>query len=230
MNNGNENGTCWNIDPCRRLKDEEIQEVMEFSRLLDNQGALAEDDDKREWKANPKGTFSVSSCYALLMHDQGQIVPPKFPSSYIWYKTIPPKISFLVWTAANRVVTTLSMLSRRGMTVVNTCAFCNNNEETVEHLFLHCTFIWKIWEHFLQQLGIVWSHPTTVIEFLWKWKLKISTKPLIFLRYYLPFAIWWSVWVERNDIQIAKKQGRKTLSSLILDIKVLLLSWSINVD
>ncbi|XP_026437105.1 uncharacterized protein LOC113335200 [Papaver somniferum] len=131
---------------------------------------------------------------------------------------------------SNRVVPTLSMLSRRGMIVVNLCGFCDNNEESVEHLFLHCPFIWKIWEHFLQQLGFAWMHPTTIIDFLWKWKLKISTKPLVFLRYCLPFALWWVVWLERNDIQIAKKQGRKTLNSLIIDIKLLLLSWSVNVD
>lgn len=119
MYHENGNGPCWKIDPCRRLKDQEIQEVMEFSRLLDDQGELVADDDIREWRSNPKGTFSVSSCYAWLMHDRGKIIPPKFPSKYIWNKTIPPKISFLVWAAANRADPTLSMLSRRGMTLVN---------------------------------------------------------------------------------------------------------------
>ncbi|XP_026441100.1 uncharacterized protein LOC113340095 [Papaver somniferum] len=156
MNNNSGNGQCWNIDPCRRLKDQEIQEVVEFSRILESQGELAADDDKREWTSNPKGTFSVSSCYAWLMHDQGQVIPPKFPSDYIWNKTIPPKISFLVWAAANRVVPTLSLLSRRGMTVVNVCAFCNVSEESVEHFFLHCSFVGQIWEQFLHQLGIGW--------------------------------------------------------------------------
>lgn len=122
------------------------------------------------------------------------------------------------------------MLSRRGMTLVNSCGFCDNSEESVEHLFLHCPFIGKIWNHFLQQLGLIWRHSNTVIEFLWKWKLKFSTKPLTFLRYCLPFAIWWSIWLERNDILITKKQREKTLSSLILDIKMLLLSWTINVN
>ncbi|XP_026420572.1 uncharacterized protein LOC113316626 [Papaver somniferum] len=228
MDNGN--GSSWNIDPCRRLNDLEIQEVMKFSRLLDNQGELNADDDKREGRSNPKGTFSVSSCYAWIMHNHGQFTPLNFPSKYIWNKTIPPKFSFLVWAAANGVVPTLSMLSRRGMTVVNICAFCNTSEKSVEHLFLHCSFIRQIWDHFLQQLGFVWAHPTTIIEFLWKWKLKISTKPLIFLRFCLPFAIWWSVWLERNDIIIEKKQRRKTLNSLILDIKLLLLGWAVNID
>ncbi|XP_026438254.1 uncharacterized protein LOC113336795 [Papaver somniferum] len=223
-------GPSWNIDPCRRLKDQEIQDVTEFSRLLDDRRAPVATDDKREWTYSPKGMFSVSSCYAWLMHDQGHITPPKFPSKYIWNKTIPPKVSFLVWAAANRVVPTLSMLSRRGMIVVNLCGFCDNNEESVEHLFLHFPFIWKIWEHLLQQLGFAWVHPTTIIDFSWKWKLKFSTKPLVFLRYCLPFALWWVVWLERNDIQIAKKQGRKTLNSLIIDIKLLLLSWYVNVD
>ncbi|RZC86501.1 hypothetical protein C5167_030581 [Papaver somniferum] len=38
-----------------RLKDQEIQEIMEFSRLLDDQGELVADDDIREWRSNPKG-------------------------------------------------------------------------------------------------------------------------------------------------------------------------------
>ncbi|RZC72097.1 hypothetical protein C5167_035319 [Papaver somniferum] len=177
---------CWNIDPCRRLKDQEIQEVMEFSRILDNQGILAES-DKRKWTSNSQGTFSVSSCYTWLMHDQGRTTPTKFPSDYIWNKTIPTKVSFLVWATAHRVVPTLSMLSRRRMAVV----ICNNNEESVEHLFLHCPFVWQIWEHFLHQLGIAWVHPTSVLEFLWKWKLKRNLHPYEVCRMRLEVSTPW---------------------------------------
>ncbi|XP_026415900.1 uncharacterized protein LOC113311274 [Papaver somniferum] len=229
VTSGNVEQTGWNIDPCRRLKDSEIQEVVEFTRILDNHRMLAVGDE-REWSSNPQGTFSISSCYNWLMHDQGRIAAIKFPSDYIWNKTIPPNISFLVWAAAIRAVLTLSMLSRRGIVIENIlCPFCNSSEESVEHLFLHCSFVGQIWEHVLQQLSIVWVHPTTVLEFVWKWKLKISIKPLVFLRYCVPFAIWWIVWLERNDILIAKKQLRKPMSTLVLDIKSLLFSWSINV-
>ncbi|XP_026438581.1 uncharacterized protein LOC113337116 [Papaver somniferum] len=122
------------------------------------------------WKVNGKKEALV---------EEGRSIPIKFPSDYIWNKNIPPKISFLVWAAAIRVVPTLSVLARRGI---------------------------EIWEHFLQQLNIVWVHPTTVLEFLWRWKLNAAIMPMVFLRYCVPFAIWWIVWLERNNILIAKKQ------------------------
>ncbi|RZC92844.1 hypothetical protein C5167_004029 [Papaver somniferum] len=53
LNNGSVELPCWNIEPCRGLEEEEIQEVMEFSRILDNQGILAAD-DKWEWISNSR--------------------------------------------------------------------------------------------------------------------------------------------------------------------------------
>ena len=47
-------------------------------------------------------------------------------------------VFFFAWKTSWLKILTLDQLKRRGMTFANRCFFCQENEETVDHLLLHC--------------------------------------------------------------------------------------------
>lgn len=37
------------------------------------------------------------------------------------------------------------ILNKRGIRIPNLCLMCSEEEETIDHLFVHCTFVRAIW-------------------------------------------------------------------------------------
>ena len=52
---------------------------------------------------------------------------------------------FFVWTAVHGQILTLDNLMLRGRILVNWCCMCHHNEETVDHLLLHCPVAHSLW-------------------------------------------------------------------------------------
>ena len=48
------------------------------------------------------------------------------------------KVSFFSWEACSRKVLTLDQLQRRGWKLVNRCALCKEEVESIDHILLHC--------------------------------------------------------------------------------------------
>ena len=50
-----------------------------------------------------------------------------------------------VWIAVHGQILTLDNLMLRGRILVNRCCMCHRNEETVDHLLLHCPVAHSLW-------------------------------------------------------------------------------------
>ncbi|KAM2301691.1 hypothetical protein ACFX1S_032583 [Malus domestica] len=59
----------------------------------------------------------------------------------IWKLEVPPKIIIFIWQILHRVVATRLDLFKRHVAVSPTCPICNEEEESVEHLFLLCPWV-----------------------------------------------------------------------------------------
>ena len=79
--------------------------------------------------------FSVRHMYHKLMYS----LPTDFPCRSIWNPIVPPKLVFFAWEASWGKVLTLDQLKRRGIPLVNRCFLCEENEETIDHLLIHCS-------------------------------------------------------------------------------------------
>ena len=91
-------------------------------------------EDMVVWTETKSGKFLAKSLYFALEADYLVL----FPSNCIWNGWVQPKISFFTWEAAWGKALTLDLVQKRGWSLANKCFMCLEEEETIDHLLLHC--------------------------------------------------------------------------------------------
>jgi hypothetical protein len=91
---------------------------------------LNDEEDAIIWKFEAKGTYSVSSLYAII-NFRG-VVPVHILA--VWKLHVPPRLHVFIWLLANNKLLTRDNLVKRQNVPDLTCVFCSENE-TCERLF-----------------------------------------------------------------------------------------------
>ena len=121
-----------------------------------------------------------------------------FPWHSIWNPIVPPKMGFFAWEASWGKVLTLDQLKRRGLTLVNRCFLCEVEEETIDHLLIHCSTAKMLWNLLLAIADYKWVFPLTVRQALLAWQGARGGKKRKSLWVAAPLCLFWTVWNERN--------------------------------
>ena len=85
-----------------------------------------------------KGAKAAAFSTRLMYRKLVQSPPIAFPSRSIWNPIVLPKIGFFAWEASWCKVLTLDWLKRRGVTLANRCFLCEEEDESIDHLLIHC--------------------------------------------------------------------------------------------
>ena len=93
-------------------------------------------DDTMVWQLNRSSVFDVCSFYKSLLKAPSVF----FPWQCIWSVKVPRRVSFFLWKAARGGILTIDNLVKKNLPFVNWCCLCWCEEETVDHLLLHCKF------------------------------------------------------------------------------------------
>ena len=126
----------------------------------------AEVEDRVIWKKTKSGFFSIKSLYNVV--ELRSTV--QFPRKIIWSPYVPPKVGFFfAWEASWEKVLTLDQLKRRGWTLANRFFFCLVEEESTNHILIHCTKTRVLWELLFTLFGVTWVLPYSVRETLFCW-------------------------------------------------------------
>ncbi|CAN1826521.1 hypothetical protein LINPERHAP1_LOCUS31589, partial [Linum perenne] len=96
-------------------------------------------------------------------------------------------------------VATQDNLQRRGFTLANRCVLCGSNEESVQHLFLSCSFAFDVWTLVSSKLSIHGPHPSSLAGFIKGWKEVNCSKRFISVKRAILHAVFWYIWLERNN-------------------------------
>jgi len=110
-------------------------------------------------------------------------------------------------TIINRL-NTRGVLVRRGvLECLNfNCPICLVEEESVDHLILHCHKHWIIWSKIIKWWGLSWCCPKNLSGLFSQWTFmvhgKFQKKAWLMLLF---FSVAWSFWLLRNDLIFQQK-------------------------
>ena len=111
------------------------------------------------------------------------------------------KILSFIWKLLHDNIPIFAILNRKGITTPTRCLLFDDNDETINHMFLTCSFARAIWLG--STLGIRTSDLANVSIKVWITSLFTTFYPLeqnrmIFLQ--ACFTILWSLWNHRNMV------------------------------
>ena len=66
---------------------------------------------------------------------------------------------FFAWEASWRKVLTQDQLKRRGWILANRCSLCCAEEETINHILVHCSKAKVLWDLVFSLFGVNWVLP-----------------------------------------------------------------------
>ncbi|GMP35715.1 hypothetical protein CsSME_00008056 [Camellia sinensis var. sinensis] len=171
--------------------------------------------------ADPSELFSVASVYSWSESLLGPVVAV---AGSIWNNFAPPKVQFFGWLAWLGKVKTSSFLHRIGIldgSANLACVFCQNEIETVDHIFLFCPFVWLLSSNIIRWWGLQSIIPGSVNGLLQWWfgcRMKKLEKKI-----WMVLAILWSTWKHRNDCIFNGSQPN--LEDLCKIVKVRVAMW-----
>ncbi|XP_035837072.1 uncharacterized protein LOC118484992 [Helianthus annuus] len=139
--------------------EEELKEWKECCEVL-NGVRISNGKDVWFWKDDSQNGFSVKEVKAAMINDRGSRHPPNF----VWCKWVPIKCNIMNWRGnLDRLPTRLD-LKRRDVDIPSVmCPFCDEVEESVEHLFTACSVALRVWSTFS-----VWCNITPLYLFEFK--------------------------------------------------------------
>ena len=121
-------------------------------------------------------------------------------------------------------ISTVDMLMRRGWSIVNRCILCKENEESADHILIHCGKTRELWTVVLSSFGVVRVFPNSVRNLLLEWKIKGLEKKRSVVWKMAPICLFWCIWGERNRRVFQEEEKSDTsLKNLFLRS---LLEWS----
>ena len=168
------------------------------------------------------GIFSTKSLCKALVSGSSVL----FPMKNIWKSCVQPKVSFFAWEASWGKVLTLDQVKKRGWDLANRCSFCQVEEESIDHLLLHCEKTRALWVMLFTLFGVSWVFPSSIRETLLGWIGSFLGKKHNTVWRAGPHCIFWTVWKTRNIIAFEDEalsiQRLKTsfLNSLWLETKL----------
>ncbi|CAL2240885.1 unnamed protein product [Prunus armeniaca] len=97
------------------------------------------------WLPNPSGSFTVKSAYNIQV--QGH---PSYPQAHLvkkmWKLDIPHKVQIFVWMLIRKRLQVRARLHRFMPHLCPDCPLCQNQPETIQDLFVDCSFAKNVWE------------------------------------------------------------------------------------
>ena len=100
---------------------------------------------------------------------------------------------------------------------------CLGDEETVDHLLLHCTIAQGLWSAVLSWFDCAWAHPDSILGQFEAWHMEIGSEKGKALWRSSFRAVLWSIWNERNAQCFDDNQS--SLESLVDRLKFTIAPW-----
>ena len=178
---------------------ESVNEMANFITLWDlvQSVQLTEEPDTIRWKWTSHGDYSAKTAYNIQFagsHSQ-------FQGSTIWKAEAEGKHKFFAWLLVQSKLLTADNLSKRQWPCDPMCSLCSQEQETADHLILHCCFakeVWHLMARWTQNLVKIPDMGSSVATW-WQQELTGLPKKLRRTKAALLMYTAWNLWKERNQ-------------------------------
>jgi hypothetical protein len=120
------------------------RDIREIHNMAINSGGR---EDKRIWKFNNKGHYTVKSAYRYTMENLIDNEAYRVPGNWmlIWNLRIPQRVKIFLWRVVRGCLPTRDRLQRKGIQCTDLCPHCETTFENEWHLFIGCDSAKKVW-------------------------------------------------------------------------------------
>ena len=139
----------WNLRFHRDFHERELGAAFSFLEFIQSWIPRGGGNDTSHWCLKGNDKFDTRSYYNIIRG----VVASNCPWKGVWKAKIPRRVAFFVWTAVHGQILTLNNIMLRGRILVNRCCMCHRNEETVDHLLLHCPVAHTLWVYMFKIFG-----------------------------------------------------------------------------
>ncbi|KAJ0854520.1 putative reverse transcriptase zinc-binding domain-containing protein [Helianthus annuus] len=175
---------------------------------------LSNDMDSWCWNVENQKEFSVGSVKKTLILERGNSFLPNFE----WCKWIPLKCNIMAWRGNLDMLATRVNLKRRNVNIVSVmCPFCDEYEESADHLFTACSTASRVWAAIS-----VWCKIPPIFAFAFKDLLGIHNTCFLGKRAKkimlgLMIISVWCIWKGRNEVVF--NDHKRSPQEIVAEIK-----------
>jgi hypothetical protein len=130
----------WTRGLWRMSTATEIAELISLWEAV-SEVQLTENEDSIRWKWTASGQYSSRSAYRAQL--AGSYC--SFDALAIWKAKVESKHRFFAWLLVQRKILTADKLLARNWPCNPMCPLCDQENETTDHLCLHCIFAQEVW-------------------------------------------------------------------------------------
>ncbi|KAK3213081.1 hypothetical protein Dsin_017787 [Dipteronia sinensis] len=211
----------WNVPLRRSIFDWEVNLWKVFCMALDCVTIIRIIPDVVVWTHRPNGEFSVKSferCIEDSLSD-GQV-----DVVFSWGGITPHKVEVFIWQLIRGWVMVNQVLDRFGMLVAASleCSLCRESLESIDHLFLHCSWALRVWYKCMGWWDVVGCCNSSLKEWFSGWmglcpKVQYGRAWSSLIQ-----AIGWSLWEARNRVVF---KGISADVNYVIDLVKFRVAW-----
>lgn len=174
-----------------------IAEFVLLSNLLEQVQLIQGTPDMFSWRLSADGRYSAASAYGAMFLGCSRPAGARV----LWKTSAPPRVKFFFWLLMYGKCWTAHRRWRHGLQDACSCVFCDQADETMDHLVLGCVFSREVWERCLAAYhlhGLIRVQERNVM--MW-WLESRRPLPKEIRRAFdsLLFLVGWTLWKERNS-------------------------------
>lgn len=186
----------WNLVWRRNFFEWELASLYEMQSLLANVILVNEVADKVLWMHHTSGSYNVKSFLNVKLEPLSAESSNYSYANMVWKSLTPPKSELLLWFLVVGRLSTKDRILRLNIRqgIDATCVLCNEGVETINHLFCHCPFTWKVWcrcPHWWNYSWVILENPKIAFQ-SWLGVNRSKLGKNCWIAWF--YVITWSIW------------------------------------
>ena len=101
--------------------------------------------------------FTCKSFFVWML--SGVAPPPSQPFKFIWKSSVSYRVKVSAWLVVHGKINTCNQIQIWNPHMVlspSWCVLCRKDDESIDHLFMHCEIATKLWNQLFYEAGFSW--------------------------------------------------------------------------